>query len=234
MRRKLKKELKVEVADLSETLVNERKLKKDLKVEVADLSENLVNERKLKKELKVEVASLYDNLMNGLVPFKGKKVKLKDAVNQTADTVTQRAVISSKRNVSSMAGEALPWVGTAVIVGVTALEVNDLCMTIKDMNELKKAFNKDYKDDGSELSVCSMKIPGRSVIIDKIKSSPSATWETAKNITPSIEDLKNIEIPDINWEKFWKSSKSGFSDTWSSTKGVSKEFWGKTKNWWNK
>ena len=63
------------------------------------------------------------------------------AVELTTDRISKRAVITSSRSIGSMAGEAIPYLGTAVIVGVTTLELKDLCDTLRDMNELKRSFS---------------------------------------------------------------------------------------------
>ena len=44
-----------------------------------------------------------------------------------------------------MPGEAVPYLGTAVIVGVTAREIGDLCATLKDISALKRAFNPSFQ-----------------------------------------------------------------------------------------
>ena len=57
----------------------------------------------------------------GLVPFKGKKVAINAAIEETVDTIGKRAQKSSAREIASLPGEAFPYLGTAIILGVTAL-----------------------------------------------------------------------------------------------------------------
>ena len=45
----------------------------------------------------------------GLVPFKGKKVAIHAASEETADTIGKRAQNSSAREISSLPSEALPY-----------------------------------------------------------------------------------------------------------------------------
>ena len=40
-----------------------------------------------------------------------------------------------------MPDEALPYLGIAIIVGITILEISDLYATLKDMSALKRSFN---------------------------------------------------------------------------------------------
>ena len=53
-----------------------------------------------------------------------------------------------------MPSEAFPYLGSTVIVGVTALEISDLCATLKDMPALKRAFNPSFQQSEQELEVC--------------------------------------------------------------------------------
>jgi len=223
--RQAKRELKEELAETSGELVAERKVKRELKGQVAEISGELLVERKAKRALKSELVeqtaqlalerttqrtlkSQIRDLASGLVPFKGKKVALQAAVEETAGQIGKRSLISAQRNVASMPGEALPGFGTAVIAGVTALELYDLCATLKDMTELKRAFEPTLTDNEDELAVCSIKVPPKEVIIASVKASPKVVWEKVKEVLPTVEELKEIEIPDIDIKDFWESNKT--------------------------
>ena len=119
-----------------------------------------------------------------------------------------------------MPGEAIPWLGTSVIVGVTALELYDLCATIKDMNELKNAFNPSASTSDEELTVCSLEVPSKEDILLAVKNSPSAAWEKAKDITPTLEEIKATEMPD-------------FSSWWDEKQKNTNDLSEKISKWWN-
>lgn len=238
--RQMKRELKSELAETSGQLVVERTAKRELKSQLADISGELIIERNAKKALKSELAersaklaverttqrtlkSQIRDLTAGLVPFGGKKVALRTAVEETADKIGKRSVKSATRNVSSMPGEAIPWLGTAVIAGVTALELYDLCETMKDMTELKRAFDPTFTTNADELEVCSIKVPPKEEIIEAVKNSPEMAWKQAKSFTPSLDELKAMEMPEIDLENIW-------NNTADSTKSLSE----KLKNYWNK
>jgi hypothetical protein len=238
--RKMKRELKSELAETSGELVTERVVKRELKGQVKELSGELVVERKIKRKLKSELAegsaklaveritqrtlkSQIRDLTAGLVPFGGKKVALRTAVEATADKIGKRSVKSATRNVSSMPGEAIPWLGTAVIAGVTALELYDLCETMKDMTELKRAFDPTLTTNADELEVCAIKVPPKEEIIEAVKNSPEMAWKQAKSLTPSLGELKAMEMPEIDLENIWNNAAD-------STKSLSE----KLKNYWNK
>ena len=217
--RTLKRELKSQVADISGDLVIERNIKRTLKSELAEQAANLAIERTTKRALKVTMR----NLSLGMVFFKGKKVAVQKAVEVTANKIGKRAQKSAARNVASMPGEAIPWLWTAVIVGVTALELHDLCATIKDMTELKRAFDPTLTSSEEELEVCSITVPPKDVILAAVKASPHKAWEKAKELTPSIEEISEMEMPEVN-----------FQDLWSKTKTNTGDWTEKLKNYWDK
>ena len=98
---------------------------------------------------------------NTKVNFKGKKVTVAQAVGSTTSGVKRRAAKTAAKSVSAMAFEAAPLIGTTAIVGITALELRDLCETAKDMDALNRALNPDEATDVDQTSVCSIAVPTR-------------------------------------------------------------------------
>ncbi len=154
------------------------------------------------------------------------------AVDETADMVNRRAVKTAKREVASMPAEAIPYLGTAMIVGVTALELYDLCATLKDMSALKRAFNPDFDQSDEELEVCAMKVPPKAEIIEAVKASPEKAWAAATAATPSWSELKQFEFPEVSWAEMWGTSTSGASDIWDNTAEGANDIGNKVKKWW--
>ena len=243
------RKLKKERGELTAELVTERKLKRGLKAQVAEISGDLILERNAKRALKSQVSDQAAELASyritnrqlksqirdfslGLIPFKGKKVAIKAAVDETADVIGKRAVKTAKREVVSMPAEAIPYLGTAIIAGVTALEIYDLCATLKDMSALKRAFNPDLLESEEELEVCSIKVPPKEEILATVKASPLKAWNAANEALPSWSELKELEVPDVNWSEMWSSAKEGSTSTWDSTSESVNEFGNKVKKWW--
>ena len=223
-----KQKLERETKQLTADLVAERKTKREIRAQLGEVSSELASYRATNRQLKSQVR----DLGMGVVPFKGKKVALKTAVDETADTIGRRAVKTAKREVASMPGEAIPYIGTAIIVGVTALEISDLCATLKDMTALKKAFNPDFSQSEEELEVCSIKIPPKDEILAAVKASPQNAWNAAREASPTWEEIKDMEMPDVTWSELWEATKDGSVNIWDSTsEGVSR-FGGKVKKWW--
>ena len=244
-KREIKGQLRDTSADLADTRITNRKLQK----ETRELSAELITERQVKRELRSQVTEQAAELTTfrvtnrqlksqvrdfgmGVIPFKGKKVALKTAVDETADVIGKRAVKTAKREVTSMPAEAIPYLGTAVIVGVTALEIYDLCATLKDMSALKRAFNPDFMQSDEELEVCAIKVPPKEEILAAVKASPKKAWEAAKEATPSWSELQQLEVPDVTWSEMWSSTKEGTANTWDSTSESVNELSNKVKKWW--
>ena len=236
--KKIKRELSTQLTNTSADLATERKIKAELKSQLGRTSQNLITERQAKKALQSKLASQagelaaektsnrilksrYDEILDGLVTFKGKAVPVTKAVSQTVMQIGRRSSRSAARSVASMPGEAIPWIGTAVIVGVTSLEIRDLCLTMKDMTELQRAFDPSFKTNEDDLEVCAIKVPPKEEIIAAVKASPGKAWEAAKEATPSLEDIKDMKMPDL---KGW----------WQTGEGAVSDFGGKVGAWWSK
>lgn len=154
------------------------------------------------------------------VVFKGKKVTVDEAVDQTSEMISRRSKIAATRNVSSMAGEALPFVGAAVIVGATALELKDLCDTLQDMADLKRAFRSQVVDDDIADEVCGMATPSREELWERVKKSPGEAWASAQDQLP---DLKNVTMPD--WTRV--------PDWFSGTEEAMDDLLAYAASWWS-
>ena len=185
------------------------------KAEITTLSEELIVERKAREELQVKLLDLekqnVDLRNEQLVYFKGKKVAIGTAVNETADTIAKRASITASREIASMPGEAMPFYGTVVIVGATTLVLSDLCATLKDMTALRSALNPELKSSDEELEVCSMKVPPKEEIVARITASPQKVWQATKDAIPTRAELKEIEIPDVAWNEMWINTSGGIT-----------------------
>ena len=217
--RKIKRELKTELAETSGQLIIEKKAKRELKNELAETTLQLATERRLKQELKTELTKTVGKLvvekqsmriLKKQTKNQASELALSTAVNQTADRIGKRSLRSAKRNIATMPGASIPWIGPAVIVSITSLELYDLCETIKDMNKLRKIFNPSTITSDEELTVCSMEVPSKEDTILAVKKSPSAAWTKAKDITPTLEEIKATEMPDFS--SWWDEKQKNTSD----------------------
>ena len=95
----------------------------------------------------------------------------KKATVQAAERVTRsvaaRAAGNATRNLTSVVAEALPYVGVAAMLSVTAWDLHDACQTIKEINELHVSFGVEVVD---ETRVCGMTVPSAKEVKADIKS----------------------------------------------------------------
>ena len=124
---------------------------------------------------------------NTKVNFKGKKVTVAQAVGSTTSGVKRRAAKTAAKSVSAMAFEAAPLIGTTAIVGITALELRDLCETAKDMDALNRALNPDEATDVDQTSVCSITVPTREELQEKVSKQ---TVDFTNNVKTFFAELK--------------------------------------------
>ena len=91
-------------------------------------------------------------------------------------TRTGRSVV---RSVGSIPAEAIPYIGPFAIVAVTGLEIKDACATMKDLRELNRLL--DTGEDIDTGTVCGIEVPDLDAVIEKVKKSPKAAYESAKS-----------------------------------------------------
>lgn len=192
------RKVRSELTDVTEDLATERATTRKLRAEVGDVAERLAIERATTRQLRSELSKAAPDV----VLFRGRKVAIKEAVGTTAERISRRAAVTSAREIGSMAGEAIPYLGIAVIVGATALELKDLCDNLKDMSELRRAFDPDATESDEQQTVCAQRVPTREELWEIAKASPGNAWERARNAVPTLEEVKDYELPDIDWSGF--------------------------------
>ncbi len=128
------------------------------------------------------------------------KLNAHQAALGRARHVTQRIVKRTAKNVAtnvgSIIGEALPYVGVASIIGVTALDIKDGCDTVRDVNEMISLLEIEPIED-DESRVCGTKVP----TLSEIKLNIDGTIDSAKTkVTEqvdAIEDTLKNRLTDI-------------------------------------
>lgn len=226
------RKLKGDLSGQSKHLSTERTAKKKLTSELFDSKKKLATAHVTIQNLQEELA---DPLSQRVV-YRGEKIAVRDAVDSTANRISKRAVVTSSRSVGSMAAEAIPYIGVAAIVGVTAMELKDLCDTLKDIGELQRAISPEKSLDEKQRLVCAMRVPTREELWESMKSSPKTAWTNARNAIPTLEEVKSVKFPDVDWEGLlsgalartgdaWEATKSGVSSAGSSTMETGKGIW---------
>ena len=138
------------------------------------------------------------------VTYRGKKVLMKDAVKDTGQRIGTRVEKMTARNIASMAGESLPYVGATVVVAATAWEVRDACSLLNEMNELSVAFDPDAEVDSTK--VCGQRVPTKAEVIASIKASPGMVWSSTKE---TYRELTDVSLPGL-YDGLW----DGAANVW--------------------
>jgi hypothetical protein len=167
---------------------------KEQQVKVRD--QRLAAEMKKVEKLKREVALLKPKE----VTYRGKKKLLGEAVEETTQRVTKRTAAGATRNVAATFGESIPVIGVGVVVAATAWELKDACDTMKDLHELEVALDPTKANDASVQEVCGLRVPSKEEIWEKVKASPGAAWQMAKDAMPELPEMPSL--PEIDWT-FW-------------------------------
>ena len=99
-------------------------------------------------------------------------------VMKTTKRLALRTVTNAARNVSSVFAEAIPVVGTGIMLGVTAWDVIDACETIKDINELNGVFEHPQEDSSK---VCGIKVPTQQEVLSSVQGNAKAIYQSASD-----------------------------------------------------
>ncbi len=106
------------------------------------------------------------------VVYRGERMLLSEAVENTSERVTRRITRGAIRNTGSVFGEALPLIGITVIVAATTWELKDACDTMDDLYQLDIAFNPENAVPADRSEVCGLKVPTKEEIWQTVKGQP--------------------------------------------------------------
>jgi hypothetical protein len=106
-------------------------------------------------------------------------------VKNVSQRIVKRTARNVTTNISSVVGEAIPYVGVITVIAVTALDVKDGCDTVRDINEMSKSLEIESIDD-TENSVCGMKVPTADDIKKTVTEKSSAFGSLLKETLDEI------------------------------------------------
>lgn len=108
--------------------------------------------------------------------LKQKSLARQAKVKNIGHRITRRTARNAAMHITSAAGEAVPYVGAAVVIGALGMEVYDSCKTLEDMEEMLTAFEIDTDETTQErTTVCAQEVP----TVDEISASVKAGWQSA-------------------------------------------------------
>jgi hypothetical protein len=178
-----------------------------------------------RQKVKSRAAILGTPLAARVVSYGGKESTVGQVVEDTSGRMRRKAAASTARNVGTMPGKALPFFGTAVIVGVTALEVNGWCDTLKDLHALEVALDPSKKPSEEQTTVCALRIPSREELWTSVREAPGDAWTAAREYVPSLENVRSVDLPGVG---DWTRETAG--GAWDATKGAAAGGWDAAKD----
>lgn len=119
----------------------------------------------------------------------GKEVK---TINQR---MAGRTVKSATLNFDSLVPMAVPAVGIAVILAVTAADLKWSCDNLKDLRALELAFDAEATQNEQESRVCGLKLPTKGELIAKAASL--SDWIVMK--TDGLGATVASYLPSMSW-----------------------------------
>lgn len=110
------------------------------------------------------------------------------------DNIVKRSVKNVTKNVSSVLGEATPYVGAALIISVTADDVIDACANIRDINEMAMSLEIESAFD-EQNTVCGTKLPNVDEVIASIGEFQDQTKESAGSLFNGVRRTMYQMLP---------------------------------------
>lgn len=238
-----------EVSDLSTELVAERAAKREVRSELAETTVELAAERQVTREIRSELAqntaelatqrAVTRQIRSELAETSAQltlaaraRREMADAASGIRKRVATRSARAATRAAASAPGKAIPTAGAVLVATLTAVEIADLCATVSDMNELAAVFKPDDETEEEALTVCGAEVPTRSEIIEAVQNAPGKAWDAARETIPTVEQLKAMDLPDVDWNELGASiaeTSTGWRDAGANWGGSK---WDQIKSWW--
>jgi hypothetical protein len=110
-----------------------------------------------------------------------KKVRAQKLVRakQVSRRIAQRTARNVASDLTTMVGEATPYLGIGLVVASTALDAKDGCDTMKDVNEILAALEDEQGPEDSN-QVCGIKMPTTEELTHSIKDAIGGTLHHSK------------------------------------------------------
>ncbi len=155
---------------------------------------------------------------------------------EQAGTITRRVKSRWRkavpREIAAMPAEALPVVGTTVIVAATAWELYDICATVRDMAALEQVLDPEAAARGlAGPTICGADVPDRKELanelrerVAKMKEAPGAAWEAAH---------KSLSDPDVPAMPSWGDVEERMVQMDNSLRDFFKDNWENARKWWD-
>jgi len=152
-----------------------------------------------------------------------------EAIMDIARRISKRQAINAARNAGGAFGEAVPMLGVAAIVGLTAMEIKDACDTIRDSVAIRQVFDPEIEMSDEELTACGQVVPPKEELMATALASPQIAWDKLKEVAPSLDDLRTVGQQNTTSPLEWLSAgRRVFRDQWQEYSFK----WNDVVRWW--
>lgn len=130
-----------------------------------------------------------------------KIAKRTQLVSKLMPSMRARASRVAVRNVNSVVGRGIPYIGIAVTIavtiGVTAADLHDMCEQDKEISALLASHELTM---AQQYTVCGLKVPTKRQVVDRIKSGWQASYvEAVSSVNQSGLYLDSLKPPTVGW-----------------------------------
>ena len=219
----------MEVSETTAALINERAATRSAVKRIADLDILLQTERQQILRVRAKAAELGTEVTT----LRQAQAKTQASVSKVSARVAARTARSATRETASMAGEAIPFWGIAIIVAGTTVELYDMCQTVLDMKELEALFDSTVDRNPNNIAVCGMEVPGKEEIWQTIFAAPGAAGINAPEKLPTLGELREADLLNRDWKALGRWISDGAAATTSRTLEGAGNTLDSLNQWWN-
>ena len=122
-----------------------------------------------------------------LARHKAERQAQKTAIRRTSARVSQRLARGAARSTAASAGEAVPYLGAAVVAAALAWDIRDACATAQDMAVLEAQLDdpgvapEDVAFDCTDLIPGADDLPSAGDLLRTVRDAPAAAWEALRD-----------------------------------------------------
>lgn len=133
------------------------------------------------------------------VTLNGVRMTQAEAIRQTMTSVGDRTRRTAIANLGSLAGEAVPFYGIAIIVGATGYELRSACQNMREIYDLTVALDPDSAIPDDRDAVCGMQVPTPEEVWETIVTSPQNVWTGAVSTLDGVgQRISDVEAPSFD------------------------------------
>lgn len=114
---------------------------------------------------------------------------MKAKVRRVTSSVGKRVARGAALSLSSAPAEMVPYAGAAFVLGALAVELNDACETMKELDELTSQLEMTFGEPLEVNKVCGMEVPSYDVVLAETKKRRDDLIGNAKESFTSFQDV---------------------------------------------